>query len=72
MGYSPWGCKELDTTERLNTGTNARALYDVRESRNVSRERDPEDCMSNSSCFADGEIEIQCAYVACSRELETE
>ena len=19
MGYSPWGCKELDTTERLNT-----------------------------------------------------
>ena len=18
MGYSPWGCKELDTTERLN------------------------------------------------------
>ena len=20
MGYSPWGCKELDTTERLNYG----------------------------------------------------
>ena len=19
VGYSPWGCKELDTTERLNT-----------------------------------------------------
>ena len=19
MGYSPWGCKELDTTERLST-----------------------------------------------------
>ena len=21
MGYSPWGCKELDTTERLSTHT---------------------------------------------------
>ena len=63
---------ELGMTERLNTSTSTRVLYDVIESRNVSRERGPEDCVSSTSCFADGEIEIQCGYVACSRWLETE
>ena len=24
MGYSPWGCKESDTTERMSTHSNVR------------------------------------------------
>ena len=27
MGYSPWDCKELDTTERLNTHTHTHMCF---------------------------------------------
>ena len=47
MGYCPWGRKELDRTEQLDTGHSAGALYGIRESRGVNCERDPEDFMSN-------------------------
>ena len=29
MGYSPWGCKELDTTEQLAHNTHAFLCYSV-------------------------------------------
>ena len=27
MGYSPWGCKELDTTEQLSSSININLVY---------------------------------------------
>ena len=27
MGYSPWGCKELDTTKRLSTAAPTRTIF---------------------------------------------
>ena len=31
MGYSPWGCKDSDTTERLTLSTSYICVYTYRE-----------------------------------------
>ena len=45
MGYSPWGCKELDTTEGLSTALDYKTVRRERgkEGSRVKRERQEDD-----------------------------